>query len=271
MGISKKEIEKQKQERLGEENKNKFGTLMKIIEYNNATNIIVEFQDEHRYKILTRYSDFKNGNVKNPYDKSVYNIGYLGEGKYKVSENRKITKQYNVWSNVLQRCYDPYIINKYITYKDCYVCEEWHNFQNFAKWWDKYIYDCNGEQMALDKDILIKGNKIYSPDTCLIVPQRINTLFIKRDKSRGEYPIGVSPYYYNGCESLTVHCGILNKNGTKISKTLGYFPLSEPFHAFYTYKQFKENYIKQVADEYKDLIPTKLYEAMYKYEVEIND
>jgi hypothetical protein len=36
-------------------------------------------------------------------------------------------------------------------------------------------------------------------------------------------------------------------------------------------KNFKENYIKQVADEYKDLIPQKVYEALYRYEVEIND
>ena len=60
------------------------------------------------------------------------------------------------------------------------------------------------------------------------------------------------------------------KRKTK-QKFLGYFPINKPFQAFTCYKAFKEKYIKQVADEYKDIIPQKLYEALYKYEVEIND
>ena len=82
-------------ERLGEENYNNFGTLMKIVEYKNAKDIIVEFQDEHKIKIHTRYGDFKRGKIKNPYDKSVYGVGYVGEGKYKSRVNGKITEAYN--------------------------------------------------------------------------------------------------------------------------------------------------------------------------------
>ena len=123
--------------------------------------------------------------------------------------------------------------------------------------------------MHLDKDILCKGNKIYSPETCIFVPNNINILFVKRDKMRGEYPIGVN--YHKQHKKLYVSCGIINKDNKHKQKFLGLFPLDKPFQAFYTYKQFKENYIKQVADEYRDLIPQKLYEAMYSYEVEIND
>ena len=122
--------------------------------------------------------------------------------------------------------------------------------------------------MCLDKDILIKGNKIYSPNTCLIVPERINTLFIKCDNSRGEYPIGVveNQDKKSNYVGLTVFCCTLYER-----KYLGSFPINKPFQAFTCYKNFKENYIKQVADEYKDIIPQRLYDAMYKYEVEIND
>ena len=270
MGISKKIIEQQKQERLGENNISNEGYEMKIIEYNKANDIIVEFQDKHRVKVHTQYSSFKSGNVKNPYHKSVFNIGYLGQGEYKISRNGKHTKAYIYWRHMLKRNYDPYLLNKYPTYRDCYVCDEWLCFQNFAKWFYKNYYEVEGERMCLDKDILIKNNKLYSPSTCIIVPERINTLFIKQQRKRGEYPIGVYPYYNkkSRCKTLTVQCRVLEKENQEY---LGCFPLSEPFHAFYTYKQFKENYIKQVADEYKDLIPTKLYEAMYKYEVEIND
>lgn len=274
MRYSKEELEKQRQERLKEKRKNKeiFGGYeMRIIRYDNANNIIVEFQDEYKAKVHTKYCHFVNGQVKNPYHLSICNIGYIGMGKYKsIDEDGKKTKAYIIWSNMLRRCYDPYIINKHITYKDCIVCNEWHNFQNFAEWYENNYYEVLDEKMHLDKDILIKGNKIYSPETCMFVPQRINTLFVKKDVNRGHYPIGLYERYCKNILKICVKCSISDKKGSK-RIYLGDFPLDRPFQAFTVYKNFKENYIKQVADEYKDLIPKELYEALYKYEVEIND
>ena len=255
-------------ERVGEENYNKNGTLMKIVSYNNSSSIWVEFQDEYKVRIHTSYQCFKNGSATNPYDKVVYGKGYMGQGDYSSRENNKKTKVYNLWIAMLSRCYNEKYHKTYSTYIKCEVCEEWLNFQNFAKWYEENYYDCNGERMHLDKDILFKGNKTYSPRTCIFVPQRINELFTKSNKIRGEYPIGI--YYYKQTNKLKAQCSIY-RNGVKTKLGLGYFPLNEPFRAFTCYKNFKENYIKQVADEYKDLIPTELYEAMYKYEVEIND
>ena len=255
------------EERINEENYNRYGTLMKIVEYNNAIDIIVEFQDEHRARVHTSYQGFKKGEVKNPYDKTAYNVGYLGQGKYKAKINNKKTKAYEVWKKMLQRCYDPYTINKQLTYKDCFVCEEWHNFQNFCKWFYKNYYEIEGEKMCLDKDILCKGNKIYSPETCIFVPQRINNLFLKSNVARGKYPIGV--HWYKSSNKFMAHCQILDKENNKKAIHLGYYNTSE--EAFLSYKVFKEKYIKEVADEYKDLIPQKLYDVLYSYEVEIND
>lgn len=250
--------------RIGEENYNICGTLMRIVEYKNNSNILVEFQDEYKARKSATYHDFKKGNIKNVYDKTIYNIGFLGEGKYNSKDYPYI---YRKWYDMLKRCYDPYYLNKYPTYIDCYVCEEWHCYQNFVKWWEENVYNCNNERMELDKDILIKGNKIYSPNTCIIVPKRINYLFIKCDKSRGKYPIGVS--WDKKGNKFTVQCRILNKENNNKRIHLGYYDTSE--EAFLAYKQFKENYIKQIADEYKGLIPSKLYESMYSYEVEIDD
>lgn len=270
MPLSKEKLEQQKQDRLGEINYNKFGTPMKIVEYEDSRNIIVEFQDKYKTKIKTKYIYFKNGGVKNPYDKETCNIGYHGVGKYKGYIKGKCTKAYQSWNDMLIRCYDPYYLNKYPSYINCYVCKEWHNFQNFAEWYEENYYECNGERMCLDKDILVKGNKIYSPETCVIVPNRINVLFTKKQNHRGKYPIGVT--YIKRDDKLSVCCNIFDKEKQKPkSKFLGHFPTSKPFQAFYAYKIFKENYIKQVADEYKDFIPKKLYDALYKYEVEIND
>lgn len=253
---------KQKQERLGEINYNTYGTKMKIIEYTNASDIWIEFQDEYKYKKHTRYGDFKKGEINNPYDKTVYKIGYMGYGKYSSKIHKKA---YREWLSMFTRCYDDKYQEKYLTYKECVVCKEWYNFQNFAEWYYNNYYEIKGQKMRLDKDILNKGNKIYSPNTCVFVPERINNLFVKRDNDRGELPIGCT---YNDKDKkwIKVQCNMINKQ-----EHIGFFSYKEPFKAFTCYKNFKENYIKQVADEYKNLIPIDLYNAMYRWEVEIND
>ena len=120
--------------------------------------------------------------------------------------------------------------------------------------------------MALDKDILVKGNKTYSPNTCVFVPQNINTLFIKSNKIRGKYPIGVT--FNKDKNKYQAQCNTLI-NGKNMKKTLRLYNTIE--EAFNAYKQFKEANIKQIADYYKENIPDKLYEAMYNYKVEITD
>lgn len=191
----------------------------------------------------------------------------MGEGKYKPTNNNKYTKQYSYWKHMLRRCYSNEYLTKEPTYLDKIVCKEWHNFQTFAKWFDENYYEIEGQRMQLDKDILNKGNKIYSPQTCIFVPQRINNLFVKRDSKRGRYPIGV--YLDKYTNRFKAHISIEHEDGSKRQKHLGRF--NTPEEAFEVYKIEKEKYIKEVAEEYKDKIPKELYDAMYKYEVEITD
>ena len=253
---------REKINRTGEENYNSFGSKMVITKYNNKDDIDVYFPEYNWTFEHTRYGDFKKGKIKCVYESRTYGVGYLGEGKYKSKENGKKTKCYETWHSMLQRGYDDNFKRKRSTYKECEVCEEWHNFQTFAHWYNDNYYEIPGERMHLDKDILCKGNKVYSRDTCVFVPQRINSLFIKCDKSRGNDPIGMT---LRPSGNYQVYC----KNGYGKSDYLGvYFNKEE---AFRVYKQYKEKIIKQVADEYKEYIPQKLYEAMYNYEVEIDD
>ena len=167
---------------------------------------------------------------------------------------------------MLKRCYSDECQKKHPTYKDCTVCEEWHNYSDFKEWFDNNYYEIEGERMALDKDILVKGNKIYSPNTCVFVPQNINTLFIKSNKIRGKYPIGVT--FNKDKNKYQAQCNTLI-NGKNMKKALRLYNTIE--EAFNAYKQFKEANIKQIADYYKENIPDKLYEAMYNYKVEITD
>lgn len=247
--------------RIGEIGINNEGLKMIIVAYRRNDDIDIEFENGYISK-NKEYQHFKKGTIKNPCNPKVYGIGYLGDGEYQSKVSGKRTIQYHTWERMFLRCYDEKYQQKNPTYEKCFVCTEWHNFQNFAEWFDKNYYQINDEEMALDKDILIKGNKIYSPETCVFVPKRINKLFTKADKLRGEYPIGVS---WNKNAKKLMSC--LRKNSKTIN--LGYYNTQE--EAFQVYKITKESYIKEISDEYKNKIPQKLYDGMYKYVVEIND
>ena len=254
-------------DRTDEKGINSFGSKMIIVEYRKNSDIDVYFPEYDWVAKGVQYNAFKNGNIKCPYDKVVYEVGYLGEGKYKVSENNKNTKVYVVWHDMLRRCYSEKYHEKYPTYKDCKVCEEWQNFQNFAKWHEENYYEIDGERMELDKDILAKHNKIYSPETCMFVPQAINSLFVKCDSNRGDSVIGTSPTR-NG--KYRVRCSLINpKTGKSKYEYLGTYETEEK--GFEVYKYYKEKNIKHVADYYFGRIPEKLYQGLYMYKVEIND
>ena len=194
---------------------------------------------------------------------SVHGIGYIGQGEYRCSINREVTKEYLEWSSLLARGYSEKFKNYRPSYKDIYVNECWYNFQNYCKWREDNYYEIEGETMCLDKDILVKGNKEYAPDKCIFVPERINILFINRSNDRGGYPIGVT--YDKRKNIYKARCSINEKH----QKFLGCY--NTPHEAFLAYKEIKEAYIKQVADEYKGRIPDILYEAMYAWEVEEDD
>lgn len=247
-------------DRTGEEKTNNFGSLMRITKYRNNNDVEVYFPEYDYTKEHTKYSNFITGKLKCPYERRLFGVGYMGEERHNGLMNKKGTKCYDIWSGMMKRAYDPKYIQNRPTYKDCIVSEEWHNFQNFSDWFQSNYYEIEEERMALDKDILYKGNKIYSPNTCIFAPTRINTLFIKCDKCRGDLPVGVT--YKN--KKYVARC----RTNTKL-KHLGYY--DTPEEAFQVYKKFKENYIKEVAEEYKKKIPTKLYTAMINYEVEIDD
>ena len=167
---------------------------------------------------------------------------------------------------MLKRCYDPKHQEKHPSYKGCKVEDYLLNFQHMGEWLDENYYEVQGEKMQLDKDILCKGNKVYSRETCIFVPQRINSLFVKCDKVRGKDPIGV---YQLPSGNYQVTCN--NAYGKYIY--LGSYSTKE--EGFQVYKQYKEKVIKEVIDSYEGKIPepfySKLKTAMYNYKVEIDD
>lgn len=244
-------------EHVGRINKNSFGTEMKIVNYIDKNKVLIEFQDEYKYQKYVDMISFRRGAVYNPYDKTVLGVACIGVGEYSKEKDEDC---YVCWRNILVRCFDTKYKEKYPTYIDAHIVSEWLNFQTFAKWYYNNIYYVQNERMEIDKDIMFKGNKVYAPDKCIFVPRRINSLLINNRGIRGEYPLGVDMHY----GKFRARCNTLNG-----SVFIGNF--NNPDMAFNAYKKFKENYIKQVADEYKDKIPEKLYKALYNFKIEVDD
>lgn len=238
-------------------NINSHGYIMTIVNYNNCNNIDVEFDSGYIAKNI-QYKNFLRGNVKDKFEPSFLGIGYTGDGKFVTKINGKHTYIYNKWRAMLTRCYGK---NQRKTYDDCYVCKEWLNFQTFAQWLVDNLYEVDGEQMELDKDIKIKNNKVYSPDTCMLIPKRINDVILNRSFDRSDICLGV----YKHGNRFTAACNKLDDD----SRYIGIFDTRE--EAFDAYKLVKENEIRRIADLYKDKIPEHVYDAIISYKIEITD
>ncbi len=244
----------------------KCGEECEIVEYVNAKDITVKFIKTGEIT-KSQYCHFKKRTIKSHLTPTVFAVGIVGMEEI-VDEEKKIPKSYQTWKGMLERCYSQKYQEKHPTYMGCKVCDEWLYYPNFKKWYDENYYEIEGQRMELDKDILVKNNKVYSPDSCVFVPNNINVLFTKNNKIRGKYPIGVHLHKQNN--KYCALCGVFDIQIRKSKqKHLGLY--DTPKEAFQIYKITKEDNIKLIADFYKDSIPEKLYDAMYKYKVEIDD
>lgn len=160
--------------RVGEKWTNKQGCNFKIISYINKLDVTILFEDGY-IKDKVKYDNIKKGQVKNINYPSVFGIGYEGIGKYTFNNSPHIRSK---WKGMLERCYCEKWHIKKPSYIGCSVDERWHNFQVFAEWFEQNYKD----GFELDKDILFKGNKVYSPETCCFVPSEINILFKRKSR-----------------------------------------------------------------------------------------
>ena len=156
-----------------------------------------------------------------------------------VEINGKSLKFYNTWKSMLQRCYSEKRQTKKPTYRGCSVCDEWLSLSTFKEWFDANYRD----GMELDKDILIPGNKVYSPEACSFVPGYINTLLTNAGAARGDYPLGVKAMKPNPKTrriNTTYEARCCDGHGKNLCKTFKTVPEAA---AWYTMTK------KKVADE----------------------
>ena len=236
----------------------------KIVKYNNSRNVEIQFLNTG-FEMVVQLTNIKSGSVKDPYSPSVYGVGILGT-KYPISEGGRDTKECALWKNMLKRCYNDDCKKKQPTYEDCEASENFKYYEYFYEWCHSQIgfgNDGNGNPFQLDKDLLVKGNKVYSENTCVFIPREINSLLIKREASRGEYLIGVC-----WCSKDKAFIAQVRKNKGK-REWLGYFKTE--IEAFNAYKTAKESFVKEQAEKWKGKIDNRAYKALMNYEVNIND
>lgn len=272
----KEEIQKQKEERLGYEGTNYQGSKFRVVEYNEYNNVLVQFYEHEeewkRVLVKTSWDLCEKGVVKDKFYPSVYGVGYVGNAKAR-DENGKLKHSYDKWTKILQRCYDEKSRDKYKTYKGCTVEERWKCFEFFEKDYEELVKENNFPEnivLYLDKDIISKGNKVYSKENCVIVDNRINCLFTYKQNNSKKLPTGVYQQGRNGKYSVKMH---IMRNDFRGSINIGLYKTLE--EALESYKNAKENYIKQVADEYEQLgyitKTSRLYKAMYSWIIETTE
>ena len=232
----------------------------KVLKYNDSDNVEIRFVNTG-YETSARLGNIRNGKVEDHYLASVFGVGVIGD-KYPSAINGVKTKEYMLWNSMLKRCYSNTLKKKYPTYEGCEASENFKSYEYFYEWCQNQIGFSN-QGWHLDKDLLIKGNKVYSENTCVFIPSEINSLLTKREALRGDHLIGVC--WRNTKKAFVAH---VNKNRGR-SEHLGYFKTE--LEAFNAYKAAKESFIKEQAEKWKGKIDERAYEALMNYTVEITD
>ena len=232
----------------------------KIVKYNNARDVEIQFLNTG-FETTVQLGDIRSGKVKDPYTPSVYGVGILG-AKYPAKVNGVKTKEYNLWCSMLTRCCSDNFKIKYPTYEGCEVSDKFKSYEYFYEWCHEQVGFGN-QDWHLDKDLLVKGNKVYSESTCVFIPAEVNTLLVKSDNIRGKHLIGIC---WNKKASAFVARVRINKGKQEF---LGYFKTE--IEAFKAYKEAKESFVKEQANVWKSHIDERAYEALMKYTVEITD
>ena len=240
--------------------KSKSSGDFKVLKYNGSKDVEIQFL-KTGYETAATLGNIRNGKVKDPCVPSVFGVGITGT-KYPPTINGAQTKEYVLWKHMLERCYSDTYKKKQPTYEGCEVSDNFKSYTYFYEWCNKQM-GFDNEYWQLDKDLLIKGNKFYSEDSCVFLPKEINSLLTKSNKTRGEHLIGVCWYKKDKAFVARVN---KNKGG---SEYLGSF--NTELEAFKAYKKAKESFIKEQANKWKGEIDERAYNALMNYEVSTND
>lgn len=221
-----------------------------VVDYVDYKNVIIKFQDGT--VVPCRSGDLLNGEVRNPMQPEFRGVGFIGIGQYNFKSRAGLK-----WATMMQRCYDKKYLAKKPTYIGCSVEHSWHNLQNFAEWYEKLKY--NEPNWELDKDLLIRGNKIYSEETCVMLPREINSAInIHTLSKKSGLPAGVTTINSKGKFRAQCHVGGKQER-SRVSTSIDY--------CFQWYREKKLEELAKLAEYWKEHLDPRAYEAILKFEV----
>lgn len=246
-----------KDERIGEERLIPNSGTAVIVDYVTRRDVTVSFKNTG-YTFKTTYSQFKHSNLVNKLLPTVYGVGVVGYED--VSVDGVLLKSYEVWKSMLMRCYCKKA-SGLSRYEDVTVSDTFKYYKNFKDWCQNQIgYDQEG--WHLDKDLLVKGNRVYSENACCFVLPEINSaLCDQTNKNKNGLPTGVSKVG----KKFQVRCRVNGKH----SKHIGIYTTVD--EATKAYKYVKESHIKSLADKWRNMINPRAYEALINWEISIDD
>lgn len=243
-------------DRTGCKNISNEGYEMEIISYTGHNNMTIKFNDERgTIKSGVAYKEFKNGSIKNPFHNRILGRGYFGDGEYTARVDGKMTKCYNNWFNMFNRCYGE---KTTLPYSKVEVDEKWNDYQVFAKWYYENYDETLMKGWDLDKDLLSSENKIYSENTCVFLPQEINALLATNIPSYTGYPRGVYPK--DGKFQSAIQ-----KYGKSIY--LGFFDTPEEAHK--VYMKAKKEYLIEVSEKWRGILSDRVCDAIKNYDLSL--
>lgn len=231
------------------------GGSFTVIEFHSAKNVIIRHNDEHGHIAKVSSDQVRNGNIRNPFYPTLYGVAYMGVGKHRAKINGKNVQHYSIWTSAVCRCYCPVRLAKRPSYNGCTLSKEFLCYQNFAEWYT--THESYGLGYELDKDLLVKGNKVYSAETCTMIPKELNLVIKDKVSRNSNLPIGV---LRNKVDGYTAGLKIRLKD-----YHLGTFKTPEEASAAYV--KAKEAYVKEVALEWKDKIEPRAFDALMNWTV----
>ena len=233
-----------------------------VLNYVRDTHILVEFMDDDKYQTVVGVTALLKGLIHNPYARTFYGRGYMGVGRFSTNPKLDTYKVYKAWQGMMSRCYSEEEKLRHPSMELSHCCPEWFNLQVFGEW---YISQKGWDQpkWQLDKDLMGNGSRLYSPETCVILPPVINTSirFINLGSvNNNGLPHGV--HYAKQCRKYITDC---RTHGDDNKPKTMYFKTAQ--EAFNWFKEKKEVFLKCLAFEFKDRIEERAFNKLLSLEI----
>ncbi len=251
---------------VGDTRTNNNGNKFTVLEYYDANNVVIQWPCGATDSVTS--GNIVAGSVRYYNERTVNGVGFLGYGRFvhglrKVPDGKfAIPKQlHRHWRHMLSRATGN---TRPARYCDAQVCEDWHNLQNFLEWAIlQEGYNCvedNGKSWHLDKDIVVRGNKLYSPETCVFVPNEINTFFSDKDiGTTGKRGVNhIQPASAGAQDGYVARCHV-----GSIREYLGYYDTPEQAHAAYFARKLSA--ARALADKWHGSVDVRVIRALRNF------